>query len=150
MEFTRMMTFSNRILFVGFGGVARCALPILLRHIKVDPKRITIMDFDPDHAILKPWVDQGVTFVNNKVTEENMGSLLSQYLSAGDLLIDRHGTSTAKFSSGVTTAAFSTSIPRWNCGTRTGAEHKHPTGGRYWRHMKLRKMVAGWRRPGPA
>ena len=45
-----MLTFSHRILFVGFGAVARCTLPILLKHINVDPKRITIMDFDPDEA----------------------------------------------------------------------------------------------------
>ena len=51
-------TFSNRILFVGFGAVARCTLPILLRHVNVDPKSITIMDFDPNHEILKPWIDR--------------------------------------------------------------------------------------------
>ena len=35
-----MLDFRNRILFVGFGAVARCTLPILLQHISVDPKRI--------------------------------------------------------------------------------------------------------------
>jgi homospermidine synthase len=45
-----MRPFSQRILFVGFGAVARCTLPILLQHIDVDPKRITIIDFDPDAA----------------------------------------------------------------------------------------------------
>ena len=38
-----MPTFNQRILFVGFGAVARCTLPILLEHIDIDPKRITIM-----------------------------------------------------------------------------------------------------------
>ena len=57
----RMLTFSHRILFVGFGAVARCTLPILLKHINVDPKRITIMDFEPDEAALKPWIEQGMT-----------------------------------------------------------------------------------------
>jgi homospermidine synthase len=50
-----MPTFSRRILFVGFGSVARCTLPILLKHVSVDPKHITIIDFDPDgEAALKP------------------------------------------------------------------------------------------------
>jgi homospermidine synthase len=147
-----MMTFSNRILFVGFGGVARCALPILLRHIKVDPKRITIMDFDPDHAILKPWVDQGVTFVNNKVTEENMGSLLSQYLSAGDLLIDLAWNidcgEILQWCHDRGILYINTSVELWD--PYAGAEHKHPTERTlYWRHMKLRKMIAGWSEPGP-
>ena len=37
-----MRAFPNRILFVGFGAVARCTLPILLKHLSVDPKNITI------------------------------------------------------------------------------------------------------------
>ena len=58
-----MITFDNKILFVGFGFVARCTLPILLRHIKIDPKRITIIDFAPDNDALRPWTEQGVRFV---------------------------------------------------------------------------------------
>src|SRR5271157_4481204 len=58
-----MLTFTNRILMVGFGAVARCTLPILLRHISVDSKKLTIMDFEPNMAALEPWIEQGVTFV---------------------------------------------------------------------------------------
>ena len=39
-----MQTFSNRILFVGFGFVARCTLPILVKHINVKPSQITIVE----------------------------------------------------------------------------------------------------------
>ena len=46
------------------------------------------MDFDPDEAALKPWIDQGIIFVKDRVTPENLGALLGQHLSAGDLLID--------------------------------------------------------------
>jgi homospermidine synthase len=56
-----MLLFPNRILFVGFGAVARCTLPILLKHIDADPQRITIMDFEPNEVALKPWIEQGVT-----------------------------------------------------------------------------------------
>src|SRR5215475_13593759 len=83
-----MLTFSHRILFVGFGAVAKCTLPILLRHINVDPKRTAIVEFEPDEAALRPWIEQGITFVNNRVTAENLDSLLDEHLSAGDLLID--------------------------------------------------------------
>jgi homospermidine synthase len=83
-----MVTFANRILFVGFGAVARCTLPILIKHLSVDPKRITIMDFEPNDDALKPWIAQGMTFIKDRVTEENLGSLLGQYVSEGDLLID--------------------------------------------------------------
>jgi len=73
-----MLAFPNKIMFVGFGSVARCTLPILLKHIKVDPKHITIMDFEPNDAALKPWIEQGVTFVKDRVTPENLGILLDR------------------------------------------------------------------------
>ena len=59
----RMVTFDNKILFVGFGFVARCTLPILLDHIKIAPKNITIIDFEPDEEALRPWTEKGVVFV---------------------------------------------------------------------------------------
>ena len=83
-----MVEFPNRVVFVGFGAVARCTLPILTHHLKIDPQRITAIDFDQVDEALKPWTAQGVTFVKDRVTPENMGSLLGQHLSAGDLLID--------------------------------------------------------------
>ncbi len=83
-----MPTFAHRIVFVGFGAVARCTLPILLRLVEVDPKRITIIEFDPDEAVLRPWIARGVTLVKDRVAEDNLGSLLGAHLSAGDLLID--------------------------------------------------------------
>jgi len=46
------------------------------------------MDFEPDEAALKPWIEQGVSFVKDRVTPENLGSMLGRYLSASDLLID--------------------------------------------------------------
>ena len=76
-----MIAFPNRILFIGFGAVARCTLPILLKHFSVDPKRITIIDFEPNEAALKPWIEQGMTFVKDRVTPENLGSLLGQHVS---------------------------------------------------------------------
>ena len=78
-----MLTFSNKVLLVGFGAVARCTLPILVKHINIDPKQITIVDFEPNDAALKPWIEQGMTFVKDRVTPENLGSLLGRYLSPG-------------------------------------------------------------------
>ena len=58
-----MLTFSNKVLLIGFGAVARCTLPILVKHLSLDPTHITILDFEPNEAALKPWIEQGVTFV---------------------------------------------------------------------------------------
>ena len=35
-----MLAFPNKIMFVGFGSVARRTLPILLKHIKVDEREV--------------------------------------------------------------------------------------------------------------
>jgi homospermidine synthase len=83
-----MVKFPNRVLLVGFGAVARCTLPILVKHLNIDPKRITTIEFDPNDAALDPWLEQGMTFAKDRVTPQNLGSLLGQHVSAGDLLID--------------------------------------------------------------
>ena len=147
-----MLTFSHRILFVGFGGVARCTLPILLRHIDVDPKRITIMDFDPDEAALKPWIEQGITFVKDRVAEDNLGALLGEHLSAGDLLIDLAWNidcgEIVQWCHDRGVLYINTSVELWD--PYAGAGNKHPTERTlYWRHMNLRRMIASWTEPGP-
>jgi homospermidine synthase len=147
-----MLPFSNRILFVGFGAVARCTLPILLKHINVDPKRITIMDFEPNEAALKPWIEQGVAFVKDRVTPQNLGSLLGRYLSAGDLLIDLAWNidccEIVQWCHDRGVLYVNTSVELWD--PYAEADDKHPTERTlYWRYMKLRRMIAGWSEPGP-
>ena len=46
------------------------------------------MDFEPNDAALRPWLEKGVTFVKDRVAPDNLGSLLGHYLASGDLLID--------------------------------------------------------------
>jgi homospermidine synthase len=147
-----MTAFDKRILFLGFGAVARCTLPILMDHMKVDPRRITIMDFDPNDAALRPWLERGMTFVKNRVSPENMGSLLGQHLSSGDMLIDlawnidccemvqwchEHGV-----------LYINTSVELWDPYAQVG--DAHPTMRTlYWRHMNLRRLTSRWTEPGP-
>ena len=83
-----MITFQNKILFVGFGAVARCTLPILVRHISVDPKRITIMDFDPNDAALQALDRAGRDLRQGPRHAGEPGRAPGRALSAGDLLID--------------------------------------------------------------
>ena len=83
-----MLHFPKKILFVGFGFVARCTLPILLKHVKVRPQDITILEFEPDEEALRPWIEKGVNLVRAKVESDNLGELLGRHVSAGDILID--------------------------------------------------------------
>ncbi len=83
-----MLEYRNKILFVGYGAVAQSALPILIKHIQVPARDITVLDFEDRRAALAPWLKRGVNFVRQRVTRDNLGARLGKYLSAGDLLID--------------------------------------------------------------
>src|SRR6516162_1358479 len=146
------LTFPNRVLLVGFGAVARCTLPILVKHLQADPKLITIIDFDPNDAALKAWIGQGVTFVKDRVTPENLGSLLGKYVSPGDLLIDLAWNidccEILQWCHDRGVLYVNTSVELWD--PYAGAANKHPTERTlYWRHMRLRRMISQWREPGP-
>src|SRR5260221_150578 len=83
-----MVELKQRVLMVGFGSVAQCTLPILLKHVRVPPQNITVIDFEDQTKLLKPWIAQGVRFERERIGQENLGSVLAKHLSAGDLLID--------------------------------------------------------------
>jgi len=40
-----MLEFKQKVLCIGFGSVGKCALPILLEHIRIPYKNITVLDF---------------------------------------------------------------------------------------------------------
>ena len=83
-----MIPFNKRVLIVGFGSVSQCTLPILLKHIRIPFQNITVIDFDDRARALRPWTDQGVKFVREKITPENLGQVLAKHVAAGDMLID--------------------------------------------------------------
>jgi homospermidine synthase len=146
-----MLEFKNKILFVGYGAVAQCALPILVKHISVPAKNITVMDFEDRRALLAPWLKRGVHFAHKRVTRENMATLLGQFLSAGDVLIDLAWNIDACeilawcHERGV--LYINTSVELWD-------PYEHSIGAApqkmtlYWRHMNLRKMISKWSTPG--
>ena len=51
--------FGKRVLFVGYGSVGQCTLPILLKHVKVPCKSITVMDFEDRRKVLEAFIIQG-------------------------------------------------------------------------------------------
>jgi homospermidine synthase len=147
-----MIEFNKRILFVGYGAVAECTLPILLRQIKVPAANITVMDFEDRSAKLKPWTELGVRFVRDRVTEDNMGRLLGRHLSAGDLLIDLAWNIDAceilQWCHDRGVLYVNTSTELWD--PYAGGPNKHPTEKTlYWRHMNVRRMSARWKAKGP-
>ncbi|MEN6457337.1 MAG: saccharopine dehydrogenase C-terminal domain-containing protein [Thermoguttaceae bacterium] len=147
-----MIDFQQRVLFLGYGAVAQCALPIFAEHFHFRPENITVIDFEDRRSALEPWTAQGVRFFQRRITPENFAAELGACLSAGDLLIDLawnidcceilqwchdHGV-----------LYVNTSVEVWD--PYAGAPNKHPTERTlYWRHMNICRMTDAWDRPGP-
>jgi len=143
---------NRRVLFLGYGAVARCALPIFVDRFRVPLTNITVMDFEDRGEILKPWTARGVRFVRQRLTPTNLSSVLAGHLSAGDLLIDLAWNidccELLQWCHDRGVLYVNTSVEVWN--PYTDGLSKHPTERTlYWRHMNIRRMVAGWSEPGP-
>lgn len=146
------LPFPNRVVFLGFGAVARCTLPVFLKHIEIDPARITILDFEPNEEALAPWTSIGVNFKNERITPDNLQTILGENLSHGDLLIDLAWNIdcceivTWCHENGV--LYVNTSVELWD--PYEHSKGAHPTElTLYWRHMNIRRMKSAWGNPGP-
>ncbi len=147
-----MLPFKNKILFVGYGAVAECTLPILFKHIKVPAKNVTVMDFENRKAKLAPWIRKGVRFVRDRVTEGNMTSLLAKHVGPGDILIDLAWNIDAceilQWCHDRGVRYINTSTELWD--PYSSGPNAHPTTKTlYYRHMNLRRMLKKWKTKGP-
>ncbi len=145
-----MIVFRKKILFVGYGAVAECTLPILFQLVDVPPANVTVIDFESKEDKLREWTAKGVRFLRERVTQENLASLLGRHLSAGDILIDLAWNIDACVilqwchDNGI--LYINTSVEVWD---PYAGGRKHPTERTlYWRHMNLRRMRSGWDRKG--
>jgi homospermidine synthase len=146
------LSFDRRVLFVGFGSVAQCTLPILVKHIRVPCENITVLDFEDRTEQLAAWIAQGVRFVHQRITPENLGEILAEHLAAGDLLVDLAWNidccEIVEWCHDRGVLYINTSVEVWDPYDRE--LYAHPTQRTlYWRHMNLRRMRSKWTEPGP-
>ena len=80
--------FNNNILIIGYGAVSRCTLPILLKHLDIDRKKITIVDFEDKSKELKPFTETGIKFFQEKITPHNLDQILITHAGDNSLVID--------------------------------------------------------------
>ncbi|MCB1380079.1 MAG: homospermidine synthase [Alphaproteobacteria bacterium] len=74
-------TWTGPIVMIGFGSIGRGTLPLILRHIKCDRSRITVID--PDASKSQLAESQGVAFVKEAITKRNHKAVLKPLLNAG-------------------------------------------------------------------
>jgi len=137
---------------VGFGSVAQCTLPILLDHVQVPPENITVLDLEDKAKDLEQWTARGVKFVRREITPDNLGSLLGEYLSAGDLLIDLAWNidccEIVGWCHDQGVLYINTSVEVWD--PYDTSLYSQPTQRTlYYRHQNLARLRQSWPEPGP-
>jgi homospermidine synthase len=142
------MKFNGEVLVIGYGSVARCTLPLVLKHIQRDPKKVTVMDFADLGATANTVTEFGAAFVSNKVTRQNMGSLLGKYVGKGDLIIDLAWNigcnDILEWCHDRDVLYINTSVEVWD--PYENAASKPPTERTlYVRQMAMREMIEGWK-----
>ena len=80
------LRFDGRIVVIGFGSIGQGSLPLILRHIDIDPGRITIVTAEQRGQ--QEAKTLGIRFVIEPITRENLGAVLGPLIGAGDFLLN--------------------------------------------------------------
>jgi homospermidine synthase len=80
--------YSGRILFIGWGSVSRCTMPLLDRHFDLPLSRVAVVDAEDNSADIAPWVAKGVTYVVEPIVPANMADVLARFVGRGDLVLN--------------------------------------------------------------
>jgi homospermidine synthase len=143
----KYVKFNGRILIIGCGSVSQCAIPLVVRHVDVDPKNVTIMDFVDNKKRVQDSLAKGVNYVMERVTKQNYKELLKKYVGPGDLIIDLAWNidciSVLKWCKDNEVLYCNTSVEEWD--PYKDAERNDPTRYTlYTRHMEIKKVMQTW------
>ena len=132
---------------LGCGSVAQCVLPLLVRHISVAPTQITIMDFVDNRHRVEDLLNQGVRYVEEKLTQDNLAHTLGTYLAAGDILIDLAWnidcSTLLQWCRNHNVRYLNTSVEMWDpYGDASQQDPRERS--LYVRHMEMRKLINSW------
>lgn len=86
MKAVAQQPFSGRLLMIGYGSIGRGVLPLLLRHIALEPARVCIIC--PSPAAREAAREYGVQVQEEALTEENFHQCLEPWLQPGDFLLN--------------------------------------------------------------
>ena len=141
------VTFAGRILVLGCGSVAQCVLPLFVRHISVAPTQITIMDFVDNRHRVADLLDQGVRYVEEKLTQDNLAHTLGTQLATGDILIDLAWnidcSTLLQWCRDHNVRYLNTSVEMWDPYGDASLQDPRERS-LYVRHMEMRKLINSW------
>lgn len=80
------IVFSGRMVMIGCGSIGQGVLPLLMRHIKIDPANITIITAcERGHDVADEF---GLKFINHPLTPDDYRDRLTPMLRKGDFLLN--------------------------------------------------------------
>ncbi|MFA5249869.1 MAG: saccharopine dehydrogenase C-terminal domain-containing protein [Parachlamydiales bacterium] len=143
-----MLKFNQKVLIAGYGSVAKCTLPVLLKHIDIPLKNITVLDFEDKTEELKNWTAKGLKYYRKKITRDNLSQVLSEHLGKGSLLIDLAWNMDCcqllQWCHDHEVLYINTSVEQWD--PETEAHQQTPYEKTlYYRHMNMREMIKNWK-----
>ena len=83
----KLISFSGRMVMIGFGSIGQGVLPLIFRHIDIKPEQITVISAE-DRGGLKELKKFGVSFIKKRLTRENLRQTLERRLGKGDLVVN--------------------------------------------------------------
>lgn len=145
--------FGGCILILGCGSVSRCFQPLVLKHFEMDFSKLTILDFADLRSLIPETLAAGASYVQDRITPDNMAEKLSQYVGSGDLLVDLAWNidtgEIIQWCRDHNVLYINTSVELWD--PYEDVENIPPAERTlYVRHMALRKRVARWPKSGNA
>lgn len=88
-KYQKHAVFNGNILILGYGSVGQAIIPVLLKHIGVDTKKITVLEKDNNKDIFdKRHANSGIKYVRKEITRGNYKSEFKKYVRHGDLIIN--------------------------------------------------------------
>ena len=83
---TKYASFLNKLVMLGCGSIGKAMLPLLFRHLDIQPKQVKIISRSTDGATIAAMF--GVEFTVQPLTEENHETVLQSCLDKGDFLLN--------------------------------------------------------------
>lgn len=146
-----MIKFSGHILILGCGSITQCVLPLLFKHVAIDPSHITIMDFVDNRHRVADSLAKGVVYKQKRLTKENYQAILNEHLKKGDIFIDLSWNvdtlSVIDWCHHHGVGFLNSAVEWWDSPYAPLTDPRKQT--LYHRQMALEEMAKKWDNPGP-
>ncbi|GBR76838.1 homospermidine synthase [Candidatus Termititenax persephonae] len=126
-------------------------MPLLVKHLDMPPGKITVIDFMDKTKNIAEILRAGVHFQKDRLTKDNLAAKLAEYVGGGDIIIDLAWNidcnTILQWCHDHNVRYINTSVEEWD--PYAEAENTPPARRTlYYRQMKLREMLAGWKEKG--